>query len=106
MKFVQKEFTATLEEKKSKFLAFLVPYKDFDKTMQRLRSEHPKAVHFVYAYRYLNEFEQIVENSSDDGEPRGTSGKPTLAVLSGAGIINIIIIPKTEPDTFFKLNMR
>ena len=88
MKFVQKEFTATLEEKKSKFLAFLVPYKDFDKTMQRLRSEHPKAVHFVYAYRYLNEFEQIVENSSDDGEPRGTSGKPTLAVLSGAGIIN------------------
>ena len=88
MKFVQKEFTATLEEKKSKFLAFLVPYKDFDKTMQRLRQEHPKAVHFVYAYRYLNEFEQIVENSSDDGEPRGTSGKPTLAVLSGAGIIN------------------
>ena len=88
MKFVQKEFAATLEEKKSKFIAFLVPYKDFDKTMQRLRSEHPKAVHFVYAYRYLNEFEQIVENSSDDGEPRGTSGKPTLAVLSGAGIIN------------------
>jgi len=88
LKFVQKEFTATLEEKKSKFLAFLVPYKDFDKTMQKLRSEHPKAVHFVYAYRYLNEFEQIVENSSDDGEPRGTSGKPTLDVLSGAGIIN------------------
>src|SRR5574344_552544 len=88
MKFVQKEFTATLEEKKSKFIAFLMPYEDFDKTMQRLRREHPKAVHFVYAYRYLNEFEQIVENSSDDGEPRGTSGKPTLAVLSGAGIIN------------------
>ena len=51
MKFVQKEFTATLEEKKSKFLAFLVTYKDFDKTMQILRVEHPKAVHFVYAYR-------------------------------------------------------
>ena len=92
MKFVQKEFTATLEEKKSKFIAYLMPYEDFDKTMQRLRSEHPKAVHFVYAYRYLNEFEQIVENSSDDGEPRGTSGKPTLAVLSGAGIINTAAI--------------
>ena len=51
MKFVQKEFTETLEEKKSKFLAFLMPYEDFDKTMQRLKLEHPKAVHFVYAYR-------------------------------------------------------
>ncbi len=35
MKFVQKEFRATLEEKKSKFLAFLIPYEDFDKTIQR-----------------------------------------------------------------------
>ena len=59
MKFVQKEFTATLEEKKSKFIAFLMPYEDFDKTMQRLKLEHPKAVHFVYAYRYLNEFELV-----------------------------------------------
>ncbi|AXK48378.1 YigZ family protein [Aliarcobacter trophiarum LMG 25534] len=88
MKFVQKEFSAILDEKKSKFIAFLLPYSDFEKTMQKLRQEHPKAVHFVYAYRYLNEFSQIVENSSDDGEPRGTSGKPTLTVLSGANIIN------------------
>ncbi|MGW8169849.1 MAG: hypothetical protein ACWGHH_07590 [Sulfurovaceae bacterium] len=27
--------------------------------MNRLRAEHPKARHFVYAYRYLNEFDQI-----------------------------------------------
>ena len=46
---------------KSKFLAFLVPYKDLIKQCKRLRSEHPKAVHLSYAYRYLNEFEQIVE---------------------------------------------
>ena len=103
MKFVQKEFTETLEEKKSKFLAFLVPYKDFDKTMQRLRVEHPKAVHFVYAYRYLNEFEQIVENSSDDGEPRGTSGKPTLAVLSGATCSSWFSIITTIFNNLFKL---
>ena len=88
MKFVQKEFSSTFEEKKSKFIAHLMPFEMFDEVMNRLRKEHPKARHFVYAYRYLNEFEQIVENSSDDGEPRGTSGKPTLAVLSGAGIIN------------------
>lgn len=92
MKFVNREFTFTIEEKKSKFIAYLFPFSDFPKTMQRLRAEHLKAVHFVYAYRYLNEFEQIVENSSDDGEPKGTSGKPALAVLSGAEIINSTVI--------------
>jgi len=60
--------------------------------MKELKEKHPKARHFVYAYRYLNEFKQIVENSSDDGEPKGTSGKPSLSVLSGAGIINTAVI--------------
>jgi len=92
MKFVQKEFRAINIEKKSKFIAHLIPYENFSKTMQSLREQHLKAVHFVYAYRYLNEFEQIVENSSDDNEPKGTSGKPSLAVLSGADIINSAVI--------------
>ncbi len=60
--------------------------------MKRLKQEHPKARHFVYAYRYLNDFDQIVENCSDDGEPRGTSGKPTLNVLAGNELINCAII--------------
>ncbi len=92
MKFVQKEFSHTYEEKKSKFMAFLVPYEDFDKLMDRLRKEHPKARHFVYAYRYLNEYEQVVENCSDDGEPKGTSGKPSLAVLAGNDMVNTAVI--------------
>ena len=94
MKFVKKEFSSTLEVKKSKFIAHIFPYEEFDAIMQRLRDEHPKARHFVYAYRYLNEFDQVVENSSDDGEPKGTSGKPSLNVLNGADIVNsgVIII--------------
>lgn len=92
MKFVQKEFSSTIEEKKSKFIAHLMPYEDFNLVMQHLKKEHPKARHHVYAYRYLNEFNQIVENSSDDGEPRGTSGKPCLNVLIGAELINTAVI--------------
>ena len=92
MKFVQKEFSFTYEEKKSKFIAYLLPYEEFDKTMQQLKKDHPKARHHVYAYRHLNEHEQIVENSSDDGEPRGTSGKPCLAVLAGNELINCAVI--------------
>ena len=92
MKFVQKEFSCTFEEKKSKFIAYLIPYEMFDIVMKKVKLEHPKARHYVYAYRYLNEFDQIVENSSDDGEPKGTSGKPSLAVMAGAEIINSAVI--------------
>ena len=92
MKFVDKEYSVTVEIKKSKFIAHLFPYKDFEYVLERLKKEHPKARHFVYAYRYLNEFDQVVENSSDDGEPKGTSGRPSLAVLAGMSIINTGVI--------------
>ncbi len=92
MFFVKNEFTQCYEEKKSKFIAYIMPYDNFDEVMKRLKKEHPKARHHVYAYRYLNEFDQIVENCSDDGEPKGTSGKPSLNVLAGHEIINSAVI--------------
>ncbi len=92
MKFITQEHISTVEIKKSKFIASLFPYNEFDEIMKRLKKEHPKARHHVYAYRYLNEFEQIVENCSDDGEPRGTSGRPSLKVLGGQGLINSAVI--------------
>jgi uncharacterized YigZ family protein len=92
MQFVQKEYNVTVEIKKSKFITYLFPYEKFNDIMEKLKNEHPKARHFVYAYRYLNEFDQIVENSSDDGEPKGTSGKPSLAVIAGMDIINSGVI--------------
>ncbi|WP_345993808.1 YigZ family protein [Sulfurimonas sp. HSL-1716] len=89
---IQKESTATYEEKQSKFIAHLVPYTAYKTTLETLKREHPKARHFVTSYRYLNEFDQIVENSSDDGEPKGTSGKPTLSVLQGKELVNTAVI--------------
>lgn len=81
-----------IEIKGSKFIAFLMPMAMYDEQMASLRSHHPKAVHFVSATRSLNEFDQIVEYSGDDGEPKGTSGKPTLSVLQGHELINAAII--------------
>lgn len=92
MKFVNKTYTQTHEVKQSKFIAYLMPYSKYETTLEELKSSHPKARHFVVAYRYLNEFNQIVEHSSDDGEPKGTSGKPSLMVLQGADIINSAVI--------------
>ena len=82
----------TLEVKQSKFIAHLMPYSIYEETLKSLKLEHPKARHFVVAWRYINEFDQIVEHCSDDGEPKGTSGKPSLAVLAGNGLINSAVI--------------
>lgn len=92
MKFVQEHTSNTIEIKQSKFIAHLIPYKAFEKTLEELKAEHPKARHFVVAWRYVNEFDQIVEHASDDGEPKGTSGKPTLAVLAGNNLVNTAVI--------------
>lgn len=92
MQYIQEHFSSTLEVKQSKFIAHLLPYELYETTLEQLKNEHPKARHFVTAYRYLNEFDQVVEHSSDDGEPKGTSGKPSLMVLQGQDLINIAVI--------------
>ena len=92
MQYIDKIYTNTLEVKQSKFITYLTPYAEFEKTLASLKEQHPKARHFVTASRYLNEYNQIVESSSDDGEPKGTSGKPSLMVLQGADIINAGVV--------------
>jgi uncharacterized YigZ family protein len=92
MKTVKKLSAASIEVKNSKFHSFLLPFSDFEEKLKELKKIHTKANHFVTAYRYLNENNQIVEGSSDDGEPRGSAGKPTLKVLQGEALINIGIV--------------
>ena len=92
MHFIAEHTTQILEVKQSKFIAHLLPYELYTTTLETLKEQHPKARHFVTAYRYLNEFDQVVEHSSDDGEPKGTSGKPSLMVLQGRELINTAVI--------------
>ena len=92
MQYIKEHTTTTLEVKQSKFIAHLIPYDIYETTLKTLKEEHPKARHFVTAFRYLNEYDQVVEHSSDDGEPSGTSGKPSLMVLQGQECINIAVI--------------
>jgi len=92
MKYTKNISTHTYEVKQSKFIAHFVPYTLYETTLKSLKKEHPKARHFVTAYRYLNEYDQVLEHSSDDGEPKGTSGKPSLMVLQGQEIINAAVI--------------
>lgn len=56
-----------------------------------LRAQMPAANHHVYAFR-VGFGNSITEGMSDDGEPTGTAGPPTLAVVRGSGIGDILIV--------------
>lgn len=92
MKQIALAATSTTEVNRSKFITYLVPIDDFDGLQDKLKAENPKANHVVYALRYLNEYDQVVENSSDDGEPKGCAGTPALNVLRGQEMINCAVL--------------
>jgi uncharacterized YigZ family protein len=73
-------------------MTYLVPISKYDGLQEKLKTENPKANHVVYALRYLNKYNQIVENSSDDGEPKGCAGTPALNVLRGKELINCAVL--------------
>lgn len=92
MQTIEKSYTYTTEVNRSKFIAYLVPISEYDGLQERLKQENPKANHVVYALRYLNEYEQVVENFSDDNEPKGCAGVPSLNVLRGEDMINCAVL--------------
>ena len=85
-------FVAETEAKRSRFIARIVPFSHFSGLQDQLKKEHPKSSHVVYAWRRINEYEQIVEQCSDDGEPKGCAGQPLLNVLRGADLIETAIL--------------
>jgi uncharacterized YigZ family protein len=92
VKTVERSYESLTEVKRSKFITYLVPISEYEGSQSRLKAKHPKANHVVYALRYLNEYDQIVENFSDDGEPKGCAGTPALNVLRGEDIINCAVL--------------
>jgi uncharacterized YigZ family protein len=92
MQTIEASFSHTTEVSRSKFITYLVPISEYEGLQKKLKDENPKANHVVYALRSLNEFVQVVENSSDDGEPKGCAGVPALNVLRGEELINCAVL--------------
>ena len=93
-KTITSSFCATIEEKKSKFIAYAYPIsseEDVKAHIQQLKKEHFKARHHCSAYR-INQKGCLVEHSSDDGEPSGTAGRPMLEVLRHEQVNNILVV--------------
>jgi len=92
METINETVSHTYEINRSKFIAYLTPICNLKTLQAQLKADNPKANHIVYATRELNAFNQVVENSSDDGEPKGCAGVPTLNVLRGNELINIALL--------------
>ncbi len=85
--------TAEFKDRGSKFFAFAFPLEkpeDFKLKLQELKKEHPKAVHYCFAYRIGTDGNNF--RSSDDGEPSGTAGKPILGQVDSKELTNVAVI--------------
>ena len=79
MKTIASRSENLIEVEKSKFLGIATPInsvEEFDEQLKLLKKENKKARHIVYAYRIGKK-----SKSNDDGEPKGTAGRPLLELL-------------------------
>ena len=85
--------TATVTEKRSKFIAFAHPVtsaEEVKEIVQRYRKEYYDARHVCWAY--MLGAERTDFRSNDDGEPSGTAGKPILGQINSNELTDILII--------------
>lgn len=92
-KTIYEKGQAEIVEKKSRFIANMMPVMTEDEAIQfveSIKKKYYNATHNVYAYvvGYKNELQRY----SDDGEPSGTAGMPILNVLKGQDIKNVVIV--------------
>ena len=79
---------------RSLFIARLEPCRSGSEArdfLSRVRAECHDATHNCWAYVLATE-DLTEENSSDDGEPSGTAGRPILGALKRSGLSNAMII--------------
>ena len=85
---------AEIVEKKSKFIANLFPVENVEEAeelIKNIKKKYHDARHNCIAYRMVEE-NQIIEKSSDDGEPSGTAGAPMLNILQKNNLANVLIV--------------
>ena len=79
--------------KNSRFIAVLRPVRgreEVEDALEELWDHHPEATHIVYAFA-VGPPRSRSFGQSDDGEPKGTAGRPVLSVLDGRGITNALV---------------
>ena len=79
--------------RRSRFIGDSVPVESRDRAetiVSNRRQQHPNASHVVYAYAIGGDKDQQF-GMSDDGEPKGTAGRPIMEILKGSGITDCVV---------------
>lgn len=90
---IERAGVAEFKDRGSRFLAQAFPMPDtetFKQEWQRIKKEHPKAVHHCFAYRIGLDGNQFRVN--DDGEPSGSAGKPILGQIDSRQLTNLAVV--------------
>ncbi|MFW5802063.1 MAG: YigZ family protein [Spirochaeta sp.] len=87
------ETVVEIERKKSRFIGVLLPVEDrsqVESCLAALHTPYPNPTHIVYAFRFGG-LDREIEGLSDDGEPKGTAGRPVRDVLTGHQVTNALL---------------
>lgn len=88
------EASVETEVKQSRFLAtgtYAPTVQEAQAWIASIRKLYPDASHNCPAFR-VGYGGQVDEWASDDGEPRGTAGRPMLTVLQGADLGDVVVV--------------
>ncbi len=86
--------SARLIVKKSVFIGYASPAKTEEearKFIAKIKNHHGDATHNVSAY-IINDGRNFAVRYDDDGEPKGSSGKPILNVIQNRGLSNVVVV--------------
>lgn len=79
--------------RKSRFIARTLPAasrEEVREILRQARESMPDATHICYAYRLMQQGDDLEEYATDAGEPGGSAGVPMLNVLRQAGLVDVV----------------
>jgi len=86
--------TARLVVKKSVFIGYAAPAGSEEEArafIGKIKAHHSDANHNVSAY-VINDGRSFAVRYDDDGEPKGSAGKPVLRVIQNRGLSNVVVV--------------
>ena len=86
--------SARLIVKKSVFIGYASPAnteEDAKAFITQIKAHHDDATHNVSAY-LINDGKNFAVRYDDDGEPKGSAGKPVLKVIQNKGLRNVVVV--------------